>query len=49
MNFFFLKKSKIPDFILSGRIDSTEFCINKPLNGHVRLYFISTKILKNSP
>lgn len=28
-------KSKIPDFILTGRLDSNQCCINKPLNGHL--------------
>lgn len=28
-------KSKIPNFMLTGRIDSNQCCINKPLSGHL--------------
>lgn len=33
------QKSKIPDIVITGRLDSNQCCINKPLNGYVSLKF----------
>lgn len=35
LSLFNLKKSKIPLFNITGRIDSTVCCIQKPLSGYV--------------
>ena len=45
--FFIQKKTKIPYFKVSGKIDSTVCCIQKPLSGYVCVHLVLIIFMRN--